>query len=100
MTVPANQAGLLTRVFAHDNDGDGPNSDLTYSLENNSNSKITIDKFGRLFATEPLSANNPIDLTVVVEDNGEPKLSSSASVKLWPNGNFFFILCFLFFQLF
>lgn len=88
MTVPANQAGFLTRVFADDADEDGPNSDLTYSLENSHDSKITIDKFGRLFATEPLTPNISIPLTVVAEDNGEPRLRSTASVKLTTVGMF------------
>jgi hypothetical protein len=82
LTVPANQSGFFTRVFANDADEDGPNSDLTYSLENNSNTKITIDKFGRLFATEPLAAQTSIQLTVVAEDNGTPRLRSTASVRL------------------
>jgi hypothetical protein len=82
LTVPANQAGFLTRVFASDPDEDGPNADLTYSLEDNTNSQITIDKFGRLFATQPLAPGTSVQLTVVAEDNGEPKLRSTASVRL------------------
>ncbi|KAI6191302.1 hypothetical protein M3Y97_00213900 [Aphelenchoides bicaudatus] len=82
LTVPANQAGFLTRVFASDADEDGPNSDLTYSLSDNTNSEITIDKFGRLFATEPLAPGTSIELTVVAEDNGEPRLRSTALVRL------------------
>lgn len=82
MTVAANQAGYLTRVFAFDLDEDGPNSDLTYSLEDSTNNQITIDKFGRMFATQPLSAGASVQLTVVAEDNGEPRMRSSASVRL------------------
>ncbi|KAI6227030.1 hypothetical protein M3Y95_00683900 [Aphelenchoides besseyi] len=80
LTLPANQTGFLARVFADDADEDGPNAELSYTLEGDK--RVQIDSFGQISAIEPLVAGTSIQLTIFAEDNGEPRLRTNASVRL------------------
>ncbi|CAD5234633.1 unnamed protein product [Bursaphelenchus xylophilus] len=82
LKIPAKKVGFLTRVFADDADEDGPNSLLTYNLEGNTDTRFSIDEYGRFFTSEPILPNAIINFTVSAEDNGETRLRSDVSVTL------------------
>ncbi|CAD5229179.1 unnamed protein product [Bursaphelenchus okinawaensis] len=82
LKIPANKTGFLTRIFADDADEDGPNSIVSYSFEHNTDSRFSIDEYGRFSTSEPLKAGSEFKFTVAATDSGEKRLRSDTSVTL------------------
>jgi hypothetical protein len=81
--------GLLGRIFAHDADAPGPNSEIDYELTNlatGGENRFSIDGHGRISLKEggePLKPGEEATFTVVARDRGSSlRLESNASVTL------------------
>lgn len=57
---------------------DGPNSALKYSLTGDT--RLSIDRFGRIMTREPLLAGTILDLSIGVEDGGDPPLRADSTI--------------------
>lgn len=83
MQVPANKVGFLTRIFANDADSDGANSEIEYTFVGPLvDERLKIDKYGRISTTEALKSGSQVHVTVLAQDNGEPRLNSSVTLIL------------------